>query len=328
MGKKQTVVKNIHAMQGFGSMDVLCVDKTGTLTKGTFGVSGIHAETLSENDLLALVASMEQHSNHPLAQAVVRAAQARSLPLRSFAHEEELSGLGIKARTVNGRVCLAGNIRLLRQEGVSCPSAFDQLDDTAILCAIDGCYAGCLILSDTVKEDSAEAVRALKDLKIDNIQMLSGDRQGIVATFVKALGIRRAYGDLMPEGKVAYLQELKEQGHRVAFVGDGMNDAPVLALSDVGIAMGGLGSDAAIETADVIIQTDQPKKVATAIRLGQCTHRIIWQNIVFALGVKMVILLLGAMGLANLWAAVFADVGVAMLAICNALRIQLTKFES
>lgn len=307
-------------------IDTVVFDKTGTLTKGTFEVSDIRSETLSDNDLLALVASMEQHSNHPLAQAVVREARSRSLPMQTFAHEEELSGLGMKVQDADGRVCLAGNIRLLRQEGVVCPPELDRFDDTAVLCAVDGRYEGCLVLSDMMKEDSAEAIRALRDLKIDNIQVLSGDRQGIVTKFAKKLGIRRAYGELMPEGKVAHLKELKEQGHRVAFVGDGMNDAPVLALSDVGMAMGGLGSDAAIETADVIIQTDQPGKVATAIRLGQYTHRIIWQNIVLALGIKIVILLLGAMGLVNLWAAVFADVGVAMLAICNALRIQLAKF--
>ena len=158
--------------------------------------------------------------------------------------------------------------------------------------------------------------------------MLSGDKQGIVSKFAGQLGVRRAYGNLLPEGKVAHLKELKDHGHRVAFVGDGMNDAPVLALSDVGIAMGGLGSDAAIETADVVIQTDQPGKVATALRIGRRTRQIIWQNITFALGIKIIILLLGVLGFANLWAAVFADVGVAMLAICNALRIQLGKYET
>ena len=309
-------------------IDSVVFDKTGTLTKGEFEVSEIHATTLSEEGLLELVASMEQHSNHPIAQAIVRTANERRLPLQTFPEEKEMSGLGIRTTSANGHTYLAGNSRLLRQEGISYPETVDEMEETVILCTINGHYEGYLVLSDTVKADSAAAIQALKDLKIDNIQMLSGDKQGIVSKFAGQLGVRRAYGNLLPEGKVAHLKELKDHGHRVAFVGDGMNDAPVLALSDVGIAMGGLGSDAAIETADVVIQTDQPGKVATALRIGRRTRQIIWQNITFALGIKIIILLLGVLGFANLWAAVFADVGVAMLAICNALRIQLGKYDT
>lgn len=191
------------------------------------------------------------------------------------------------------------------------------------MCAVNGEYVGHLLLADTVKEDAKEAVAALKKLNIDNIQILSGDKQAIVTNFAEKLGVTQAYGDLLPDGKVEHIEELRQNaGNRIAFVGDGINDAPVLALSHVGIAMGGLGSDAAIETADVVIQTDQPSKVATAIRAGKQTRRIVWQNISLAFGVKLLVLILGAGGLATLWEAVFADVGVALIAIINAIRIQ------
>ena len=323
--RRGILFKGGNYLDAITRIDTVVFDKTGTLTQGRFEVSEVCAERLPDDELLALVASMEQRSNHPIAQAIVRTAQTRKLPLHAFAREEELSGLGMRAISTDGHVCLAGNSRLMKQEGVVYPDEVDAIEETVILCAIDGTFAGYLLLSDMVKDDSAEAVRSLKALNINNIQMLSGDKQGIVSKFARKLGIECAYGNLMPEGKVAHLKGLRDRGCRTAFVGDGLNDAPVLALSDVGIAMGGLGSDAAIETADVIIQTDQPKKVATAIRLGRRTRQIVWQNIIFALTVKIVILALGALGMTNLWAAVFADVGVAMLAICNALRIQLAK---
>lgn len=183
--------------------------------------------------------------------------------------------------------------------------------------------SGYLLLADAEKEDALIAVKGLEELKIHNIQILSGDKQAIVSKLAKRLGIGRAYGDLLPEGKVEHMEELKkDKENRIAFVGDGLNDAPVLALSDVGIAMGGLGSDAAIETADVVIQTDQPSKIVMAIQVGKQTHRVIWQNVTLAFSVKMIVLLLGAGGLATLWEAVFADVGVALLAILNAIRLQ------
>ena len=192
-----------------------------------------------------------------------------------------------------------------------------------VVCAIDSAYAGYLLLSDTLKEDARKAIEDLKALNINNIQILSGDKQAIVTNFAEKLGVTQAYGDLLPDGKVEHIEELRQNaGNRIAFVGDGINDAPVLALSHVGIAMGGLGSDAAIETADVVIQTDQPSKVATAIRASKQTRRIVWQNISLAFGVKLLVLILGAGGLATLWEAVFADVGVALIAIVNAIRIQ------
>lgn len=191
-----------------------------------------------------------------------------------------------------------------------------------VVCAKGGEYAGYLLLADSLKEDALEAVAGLKAAGIREVEILSGDRQGIVTAFARRLGVTAAYGDLLPEGKVAHLEALKRAGRRVAFVGDGMNDAPVLALSHVGIAMGGLGSDAAIESADVVIQTDQPSKVAVAVRVGKATLRIVWQNVVLAIGVKFAVLLLGVLGVATMWEAVFADVGVALLAVLNAVRVQ------
>lgn len=305
-------------------VDTVVFDKTGTLTQGRFEVSDVQTVALPTDGLLALAASVEQRSNHPIGQAVVRTAKARGLALQTFVREEEFGGLGIRAVSADGRVVLAGNVRLMQREGIVLPPSVEAIDDTVVLCAVDGQYAGCIVLADVVKPDSEDAVSRLRALGVRDVEMLSGDRPGIVARMARKLGITHAYGGLMPEGKVEHLKALKHEGRRTAFVGDGMNDAPVLALADVGIAMGGLGSDAAIETADVVIQTDQPSKVATAILLGRRTRHIVWQNITFALLVKLVILALGALGMANLWAAVFADVGVALLAIANALRIQLS----
>ena len=319
--------KGGNYLEAITHVNAVVFDKTGTLTKGSFGVCAIRPLSLSEKELLALVASVEQGSNHPIAQAVVREATAQGLPLRQFAQLNEVSGQGLKATTADGHTYCAGNARMMKQESIAYPSELDRIEDLVIFCAEDGIYQGCIVLADQVKDDSAEAVRELKALKVGNIEILSGDKQEIVSKLAHELGISRAYGNLLPQDKVAHMKELKDQGLCTAFVGDGMNDAPVLALSDVGIAMGGLGSDAAIETADVVIQTDQPHKVATAIRIARFTRFITWQNIVFALGVKVVILLLGALGWANLWAAVFADVGVAMLAICNTFRIQAHHYH-
>ena len=219
-------------------------------------------------------------------------------------------------------------IRLLTDRGITVPAGISERVATVVVCAIAGKYAGHLLLSDTLKADAVEAIGRLKQLHIDNIQLLSGDKKEIVAIFAKTLGIRHARGGLLPEDKAAYLEKLNaEAGVSAAFVGDGMNDAPVLALSDVGIAMGGLGADAAIESADVVIQTDQPSKVATAISIGRATRRIVKQNIAGAIGVKSLILIAGACGFVTLWAAVFADVGVALLAVLNSVRILSKKFE-
>ena len=209
---------------------------------------------------------------------------------------------------------------MLDREGVSYPKELEAVPETIVACAKDGRYAGCILLADTLKADAKEAVEGLRRSGVEHIEILSGDKQALVDKVAAELRVGEAYGDLLPEGKVAHMQDIKNSGRRVAFVGDGINDAPVLALADVGVAMGALGSDMAIETADVVIQTDRPSRVADAIRIGRRTRLIARQNIVFAIGVKVLVMILGLAGLANLWAAVFADVGVALLAVVNAMR--------
>lgn len=304
-------------------INTVVFDKTGTLTKGTFEVQSCNCESgVSEEELIRMIASVESSSTHPIAKAVVNYAGRRDIELSSVTDSKEYAGLGLEA-AVNGIQVLAGNGRLLSKFQIEYPPELLSITDTIVVCAIGNKYAGYLLLSDSLKEDAKIAIQNLKALGIQNIQILSGDKQSIVTNFAEKLGISKAYGDLLPDGKVKHLEELrKNEANQIAFVGDGMNDAPVLALSHVGIAMGGLGSDAAIETADVVIQTDQPSKVAEAIKVGKLTRRIIWQNVSLAFGVKLLVLILGAGGLATLWEAVFADVGVALLAIMNAVRIQ------
>ena len=304
-------------------INTVVFDKTGTLTKGTFEVQFCNCESgVSEEELIRMIASVESSSTHPIAKAVVNYAGQRDIELSSVTDSKEYAGLGLEA-AVNGIQVLAGNGRLLSKFQIEYPPELLSITDTIVICAIGNKYAGYLLLSDSLKEDARIAIQNLKALGIQNIQILSGDKQSIVSNFAEKLGISEAYGDLLPDGKVKHLEELRRHAeNQVAFVGDGMNDAPVLALSNVGIAMGGLGSDAAIETADVVIQTDQPSKVAEAIKVGKLTRRIVWQNISLAFGVKLLVLILGAGGLATLWEAVFADVGVALIAIMNAVRIQ------
>ena len=304
-------------------INTVVFDKTGTITKGTFEVQSCNCESgVSEEELIRMIASVESSSTHPIAKAVVNYAGQRDIELSSVTDSKEYAGLGLEA-AVNGIQVLAGNGRLLSKFQIEYPPELLSITDTIVICAIGNKYAGYLLLSDSLKEDARIAIQNLKALGIQNIQILSGDKQSIVSNFAEKLGISEAYGDLLPDGKVKHLEELRQHTeNQVAFVGDGMNDAPVLALSNVGIAMGGLGSDAAIETADVVIQTDQPSKVAEAIKVGKLTRRIVWQNISLAFGVKLLVLILGAGGLATLWEAVFADVGVALIAIMNAVRIQ------
>lgn len=305
-------------------INTVVFDKTGTLTRGTFDVQTCEpAEGVSKKHLLQYVATAEQSSTHPIAKAIARYATANGIiPLSLSNDTHELAGYGLKA-SMNGQQVLVGNCRLLEKYHIPYPAALQTAVGTLVVCTVDRRYMGSLLLADTLKDDAPQAIRALRELGIANIQMLSGDKQEIVTNFAKRIGITQAYGDLLPDGKVKHIEALrKDANRRIAFVGDGINDAPSLALSHVGIAMGGLGSDAAIETADVVIQTDQPSKIATAIRAGRQTRCIVWQNIVLALGIKLAVLALGACGMATLWEAVFADVGVAMLAILNAMRLQ------
>ena len=315
--------KGGNYLDAITKINTVVFDKTGTLTKGTFEVQACKsAGEVSEEELVKLVASVESDSTHPIAKAVVNYAKEQNIECVAVTGTKEFAGYGLEA-TIDGAMVLVGNCRLLSKFDISYPKELLEITDTIVVCAVGNRYAGYLLLADALKEDAKVAIDNLKALNIENIQILSGDKQSIVTNFAEKLGISKAYGDLLPEGKVNHLEELRQdEANRIAFVGDGMNDAPVLALSHVGIAMGGLGSDAAIETADVVIQTDQPSKVAEAIKVGKLTRRIIWQNVSLAFGVILLVLILGAGGIATLWEAVFADVGVALLAIMNAVRIQ------
>ena len=315
--------KGGNYLDAITKINTVVFDKTGTLTQGTFEVQECKsASGIKEKELIKMVASVESNSTHPIAKAIVNYAKLQNVELLPVTGTREFAGFGLEAM-INGTPVLVGSCRLLSKFNIEYPAELLQITDTIVVCAIGTDYAGYLLLADTLKEDAKKAIDDLKMLHIKNIQILSGDKQSIVTNFAEKLGITSAYGDLLPEGKVRHLEELRQDGtNQIAFVGDGMNDAPVLALSHVGIAMGGLGSDAAIETADVVIQTDQPSKVAEAIKVGKLTRRIIWQNVSLAFGVKLLVLILGAGGIATLWEAVFADVGVALLAIMNAVRIQ------
>lgn len=315
--------KGGNYLDAITQINTVVFDKTGTLTKGTFEVQSCQTQPgTTEDRLLQLIVSVECKSTHPIAKAILDYTEKRGIKPLPTTEVTEIAGHGLQT-SINGIRILVGNTRLLTKFQVAFPEELSSIPDTLVICAIGTEYTGYLLLSDTLKEDAMKAIAGLKALNINNIQILSGDKQAIVTNFASKLGVAKAYGDLLPEGKVKHIEELRRNpANRIAFVGDGINDAPVLALSHVGIAMGGLGSDAAIETADVVIQTDQPSKVATAIRAGRLTRRIVWQNISMAFGVKLLVLILGAGGLANLWEAVFADVGVALIAIVNAIRIQ------
>ena len=302
-------------------VNTVAFDKTGTLTTGRFEVITVESTGIPASDLLSVLLSVERKSTHPVAQAVVRYAERKDSVPMEITDMRELAGHGVEA-IMNGRQVLVGNIRLLTERGISVPKELSDSVSTVVVCAIDGKYAGHLLLSDTLKKDAVDAICRLKDLDVKDICLLSGDKQEIVNQFAERLGVDKAYGNLLPEDKAAYIERLTAESDKlVAFVGDGMNDAPVLALSDVGIAMGGLGSDAAIESADVVIQTDQPSKVAEAISIGRATRNIVRQNIVGSIGVKVIVLVAGAFGFATLWEAVFADVGVSLLAVLNSVRI-------
>ncbi|RYD50729.1 MAG: cadmium-translocating P-type ATPase [Sphingobacteriales bacterium] len=305
-------------------VNTVVMDKTGTLTKGVFKVQEVKSIGMDAATWLPMAAALESASTHPIAQAVVQYVgdAAKGIQVDGL---EEISGHGLKAK-LNGTEVLVGNAKLMAQSGIVVPGDINTITETIVLVAVGQKLAGYLTIADEIKEDSAEAIQALHELNIETV-MLSGDKQAVVDGVAKKLGIDQAFGDLLPEDKVKKVEALKTDPKKViAFVGDGINDTPVLALSDVGMAMGGLGSDAAIETADVIIQTDQPSKIPRAIGVGKATNRIVWQNIIFAFVVKGIVLALGAGGLATMWEAVFADVGVALLAVLNAMRIQRIKF--
>ncbi|MRX40713.1 cadmium-translocating P-type ATPase [Flavobacterium sp. LC2016-23] len=321
--------KNGILFKGSGFLDIMAaiqvvvMDKTGTLTKGVFKVQKVVAVGISEADLIQYTAALETKSTHPVGTAIIEYANGTEKENLVTA-VEEIAGHGLKG-TIDGNEILAGNTKLLKKFNIEYDSEIDNTPFTIVVVAINQKYAGYFLIADEIKEDAKDAIQSLHRINVKTV-MLSGDKTAVVNSVAKALNIDEAYGDLLPEDKVAKVTELKNKNLKIAFVGDGVNDAPVVALAHAGIAMGGLGSDATIETADIVIQNDQPTKIYTAINIGKKTKQIVWQNIGLAFVVKAVVLILGAGGLATMWEAVFADVGVALLAILNAVRIQRMKF--
>ena len=319
--KHGILIKGGNYLEALNKVDTIVFDKTGTLTKGVFKVSEIFAEKgYSENDILRYAADAEGLSNHPIARSIISACGATPDVSVTTEHTE-ISGQGISARC-DGRIILVGNSKLMESNSISftpCEKA-----GTKAYVAIDGTYAGCILISDVIKNDAAQAIAALKDMGIKKTVMLTGDDKTISQEVANTLGINEHHAELLPQDKLEILERLdssKVKGAKLAFVGDGINDAPALARADVGIAMGGLGSDAAIEAADVVLMTDEPSKLVDALKLAKSTKRIVMQNIVFALGIKALFLVLGAFGIAGMWEAVFGDVGVALLAVLNSMRI-------
>ncbi|WP_158798058.1 heavy metal translocating P-type ATPase [Pedobacter sp. L105] len=322
--KNGILFKGSNFLDVMTKINTVVMDKTGTLTKGVFKVQKVTAANGDEKELMRLTAAIESKSTHPIAAAIGLYAGDVFKDLK-IGQVEEVAGKGLKG-LIGEKEVLAGNTKLLDQFSITYPQEITREEDTVVVVAVDGLYAGYITIADELKEDAVEAIRAMHKAGLQTV-MLSGDKQAVVNKVSKVLGIDQAYGDLLPEDKVAKVQALKDAGRHIAFVGDGINDAPVVALADAGIAMGGLGSDATIETADIVIQNDQPSRIVTAIQIGKVTKTIVWQNISLAIGVKVVVLILGAGGVATLWEAVVADVGVAFLAILNAIRVQRTKFN-
>ncbi len=320
--------KGSNYLEAITKVNTVVMDKTGTLTQGVFNAQKIQiSDNITERELLKTVASIETQSTHPIAKAIVEYATQQSLDIPKPKDVTEIAGYGLEA-TIEAKKVLIGNPKLLVRNGISFPDELISIPETIVVCAIDGLYSGYILVADAPKDDAKKAINRLKQVGIENIVMLSGDKQSIVSKLASELNIHQAYGDLLPEDKVSKVEQLKKDtANNTAFVGDGINDAPVLAMSDVAIAMGKLGSDVAIETADVILQTDQPSRIATAIEIGKKTRQIVIQNISLASTVKLIVLILGAGGIATLWEAVFADVGVSLLAILNAVRILKMKFD-
>lgn len=317
--------KGASFLDAMTKVNTVVMDKTGTVTKGVFKIKEINSLTFEEAEFMKYLMAMEEQSTHPIAKAILEYKADGSD--YEATNVSEVAGKGLKG-TVNGKTVLVGNKALMTSNNIEVPSETDGIVESIVMVSIDRTFAGYVTIADELKDDAHQAIKQIRDSGISKIIMLSGDKDSITQQVAKELNIDWAKGGLLPEDKLYEVEELKKQPEtKVAFIGDGINDAPVLAASGVGIAMGGLGSDVAIETADVIIQTDQPSKIARAIKIGRSTRRIVWQNIAVAFGVKVIVLILGAGGLATMWEAVFADVGVALLAILNAIRLQKMKWK-
>ena len=318
------LVKGGNFLDGLAKVKTIVLDKTGTLTEGVFRVQEVNFNPqFDQNEMLGMVNALEQQSSHPIASALHEYIGEVDSTIQ-LEETEEIAGLGLRS-IVQGKELLVGNFNLLEEYQIPCDVDHKRIDSTVVAVAYDRKFVGYITVADKIKEEAAATIQMLKSMKI-NLILLSGDKSAVVQLVAKELGIDTAFGELLPEDKFNKLRELKSHNETVAFVGDGVNDAPVIALSDIGIAMGGMGSDATIETADVVIQDDNLSKIPKAIKIGKKTKRIVWQNIILALGVKGIVLIMGAGGIATMWEAVFADVGVALLAVLNAVRIQKMKF--
>ncbi|TDP82804.1 Cd2+/Zn2+-exporting ATPase [Halanaerobium saccharolyticum] len=319
--RQGVLVKGGNYLEALNNVSQIVFDKTGTLTKGEFAVSKVESYNGFNNEqILTMAAYAESHSTHPIAKSIVEAFDQK-IDNQRIKDYQEISGHGIKA-VVDDKEILAGNIKLMNKNNIEYQEV--DADGTIVYLAIENKYAGYITITDELKEDSIKAIKGLKELGIKQLTMLTGDREAVAGRVAQRLGLDNYYSELLPDQKVDEIEELlgrQKENDKLIFVGDGINDAPVLARSDIGVAMGGLGSDAAIEAADVVLMTDEPSKLITAINTARRTRKIVWQNIILALGVKGIVLIMGAMGMATMWEAVFADVGVALIAVFNAMRI-------
>ncbi|REL38400.1 cadmium-translocating P-type ATPase [Rhodohalobacter sp. SW132] len=320
------LVKGGNYLDALKDVKTVVFDKTGTLTEGVFAVRDVHISDEDLHEVLPMVLAAEKNSTHPIAKAITDTFSGKFAMQLDVENQKEIPGHGVEA-SISGKEILIGNRKLLESYDVTPNGQLQEDSATVVYVAVDRVYKGSIVIADRVKADAADAIRELKKAGVRQTVMLSGDTEETAQSVGKALGIDRVYGGLLPEEKAEKLEQLKREFPGViAYAGDGINDAPVLALSDVGIAMGAMGSDVAVETADVVIQSDQPSRIATGIKIGKETRNIVWQNIGLAMGIKILFLGLGAFGIASLWEAVFADVGVALLAILNAIRIQKMEF--
>ena len=318
------LVKGSNYLEALANTELVVFDKTGTLTEGVFEVQKVESERISKEDLLRYTAYAENHSTHPIATSVKKA-YGKEINVTNISKVEEISGFGVIAN-VDGKDILVGNEKLMKEKNIQYTKCNEI--GTILYVAIENEFAGYIVIADKVKKDSAKAISNLKNVNIKKTVMLTGDKKEVGENIAERLRIDEVYTELLPDGKVKKVEELlkeKDAKAKLAFVGDGINDAPVLAISDIGIAMGGLGSDAAIEAADVVIMTDEPSKLVDAIKISKKTMRIVKENIIFAIGIKIAVLILSAFGLSTMWEAVFADVGVSIIAIINALRALNTK---
>lgn len=316
------LIKGSNYLEALAAVDTIAFDKTGTLTQGTFTVAGLYpANGTSEEQLLEWAATAEAFSTHPIANSL-RTAYGKSIAKENIQNVQEIAGNGVQA-TINGQIVMVGKAAMLQKQNITIPENRKEIQGTKVFVAVDNLYRGCILITDPIKPTASKAIQQIKELGIQKTVLLSGDTEQTAKAVADTLHIDEVHAQLLPQDKVQCLEDLlhkQKKGTLLAYVGDGINDAPVLTRADVGIAMGAMGSDAAIEAADIVLMDDNPDKLSTAIRIARKTKYIVRENIVFALGVKAIVLMLGALGLANMWAAVFADVGVAMIAICNAIR--------